>query len=385
MSSNALPLVRGVSRGVWRVMSPAIGSVRTAQRTRVLTLAALGVVYVVWGSSYLAIEVALGVLPPFLLLAARFAVAGTVLLAFTHRRGRPVDAPALSWRCVGQAAANGGLLLGLGTGLVVLAQTRLSSGLTALLAASVPLWLALLARGMLGERLSGRAWVGVLVGLLGVGLLVDPRGGGTLTGMLLVLVGSLAWAYGSVRGRQTRVRQPPLVAASLEMLAAAVLFLGVGLAAGEASQLQLGSVDAAGWLALAYLTFAGSLVGFTAYRWLLLHARTALVGSFAYVNPVVAVGLGWLVLGERFGARVLLAGGLVVVAVLLLVTGRPGQPIPAQISSGGDVFVGTRRWHRVRHRLGRLPGVARLYVDPHAPQYRDVGYPQSAEVVPAER
>lgn len=379
MSSIALPLVRGVSRGFWRVMAPAIGSARAAERTRVLTIAALGVVYLVWGSSYLAIEVALGVLPPFLLLAARFAVAGTLLLAWTHRRGRPSGAPALTLRCVGQAVLNGGLLLGLGTGLTVLAQTRLSSGMTALLAASVPLWLALLARGMLGERLSTRAWIGVLVGLLGVGLMVDPRGGGTLIGMLLVLVAALAWAYGSVRGRHTRVRQPPLVAAGLEMVAAAVLFLGVGLAVGEGARLQLGSVDPAGWLALAYLTFAGSLVGFTAYRWLLLHARTTLVGSFAYVNPVVAVSLGWLVLGERFGARVLLAGGLVVVAVLLLITGRPGQPIPAQISSGGDVFVGTRRWQRVRRRLGRLPGVARLYVDPHAPQYRDVGYPQTAQ------
>lgn len=379
MSSIALPLVRGVSRGFWRVMAPAIGSARAAERTRVLTIAALGVVYLVWGSSYLAIEVALGVLPPFLLLAARFAVAGTLLLAWTHRRGRPSGAPALTVRCVGQAVLNGGLLLGLGTGLTVLAQTRLSSGMTALLAASVPLWLALLARGMLGERLSVRAWIGVLVGLLGVGLMVDPRGGGTLIGMLLVLVAALAWAYGSVRGRHTRVRQPPLVAAGLEMVAAAVLFLGVGLAVGEGTRLQLGSVDPAGWLALAYLTFAGSLVGFTAYRWLLLHARTTLVGSFAYVNPVVAVSLGWLVLGERFGARVLLAGGLVVVAVLLLITGRPGQPIPAQISSGGDVFVGTRRWQRVRRRLGRLPGVARLYVDPHAPQYRDVGYPQTAQ------
>ena len=381
MSSIALPLVRGVSR----VVAPAIGSVRAAERTRVLTVAALGVVYVVWGSSYLAIEVALGVLPPFLLLAARFAVAGTVLLAFSHRRGRPAGAPPLTWRCLVRAAVDGGLLLGLGTGLVVLAQTQLSSGLTALLAASVPLWLALLARGMLGERLSVRAWLGVLVGLLGVGLLVDPRGGGTLTGVLLVLVAALAWAYGSVRGRQTRVRQPPLVAASLEMLAAAALFLGVGLAVGEGSRLQLASVDAAGWIALAYLTFVGSLVGFTAYRWLLLHARTALVGSFAYVSPVIAVSLGWLVLGERFGPRALLAGALVLGAVLLLITGRPGEPIPAQISSGGDVFVGARRWQGVRRRLGRLPGVARLYVDPHAPQYRDVGYPQSAEVVPAER
>ena len=354
---------------------PLIGS-RAAQvvipRRIALLATALSVVYVVWGSTYLAIAVVVAELPPMLAMAARFLLAGGVLLVVSSRRGdRAGDR--IRPRHLVQATITGGLLLVAGTGLIVLAQTRLSSGLTALLAATVPLFLALFARGVFGERLSARAWLGLLVGLAGIGILVDP-GGGQLGAILLALTGAASWAAGSMRSRAVTGPRRPMVAASLEMLGAAVLFALLGLLLGEASGLRLSGVSAAAWFGFAYLTIAGSLVAYTAYGWLLRNASTTLVGTYAYVNPVVAVGLGWLILGEVVTARTLVAGGLVLASVVLLVTGRPGEPVPAQPTSGADVFAGAGRWRRIQRRLGALPRSARLYRDPGALQTRRTGY-----------
>ena len=332
---------------------------------------ALAIVYVVWGSTYLAIAVVVAELPPMLVMAARFLLAGGLLLVVAIRRGDRAGDRVRPAHLV-QATITGGLLLVAGTGLIVLAQTRLSSGLTALLAATVPLFLALFARGVFGERLSGRAWLGLLVGLAGIGVLVDP-GGGQLGAILLALVGAASWAAGSMRSRARNGPRRPMVAASLEMLGAAVLFTLLGLVLGEASGLRLSGVSAAAWFGFAYLTIAGSLVGYTAYGWLLRNASTTLVGTYAYVNPVVAVTLGWVILGETVTARTALAGGLVLVSVVLLVTGRPGEPIPAQATSGADVFAGAGRWRRLQRRLGSLPRAARLYRDPGSRQARRTG------------
>ena len=337
-----------------------------------LVAVALGIVYVVWGSTYLAIAVMVAEFPPMLIMAARFLLAGGLLLAVSVRRGdRAGDR--ITARHLVSAVVTGGLLLVGGTGLIALAQTRISSGLAALLAATVPLFLALFARGVFGERLSRRAWVGMLVGLIGIGVLVDP-GGGQLGWILLALVGAAAWAGGSVRSRLMPGPRRPLVAASLEMLGAALVFLVVGLLLGEGGRLQLSGISAAAWLAFLYLTTAGSLVAYTAYSWLLRNASTELVGTYAYVNPVVAVGLGWLVLGETVTARTIAAGGLVLVSVVLLITGRPGEPVPAQPTSGADVFAGSGRFARVQRRLGGLPRSARLFRDPGVQPYRSTGY-----------
>jgi len=358
---------------------PLIGARAAAvevPRRVVLLATALSVVYVIWGSTYLAIAVVVAELPPMLVMAARFLLAGGLLLVVSTRRGdRAGDR--IRPRHLLQATITGGLLLVAGTGLIVLAQTRLSSGLTALLAATVPLFLALFARAVFGERLSARAWLGLLVGLTGIGVLVDP-GGGQLGAMLLALAGAASWAAGSMRSRASTGPRRPMVAASLEMLGAAALFAILGLLLGEASGLRLSGVSAGAWFGFAYLTIAGSLVAYTAYGWLLRNASTTLVGTYAYVNPVVAVGLGWLILGEVVTARTLLAGALVLVSVVLLVTGRPGEPVPAQPTSGADVFAGVGRWRRIQRRLGSLPRAARLYRDPGALQTRDTGYDQLA-------
>ncbi len=364
---------------------PLIGAraaTMTIPRRGLLLATALSVVYAVWGSTYLAIAVVLAELPPMLVLAARFLLAGGLLLLVSVRRGdRAGDR--IRPRHLVQATITGGVLLVAGTGLIVLAQTRLSSGLTALLAATVPLFLALFARGVFGERLSGRAWLGLLVGLAGIGVLVDP-GGGQLAGILLALAGAASWAAGSMRSRATAGPRRPMVAASLEMLGAAVLFALLGLLLGEASGLQLRGVSAAAWFAFAYLTLAGSLVAYTAYSWLLRNASTTLVGTYAYVNPVVAVGLGWLILGEVVTGRTLVAGALVLASVVLLVTGRPGEPVPGQPTSGADVFAGVGRWRRIQRRLGALPRAARLYRDPGALPSRRTGYDPLASVLDEE-
>jgi drug/metabolite transporter (DMT)-like permease len=337
-----------------------------------MIVAALAVVFVVWGSTYLAIAVAIESMPPMTMMAARFALAGGLLYVVAVRRGdRAGDR--VTWRHVRQAIVTGGTLLVAGTGMLTFAVERIPSGLAALLGATVPLFLALFARGAFGERLSWRAWLGLLIGLVGIALLVDPRGGQVL-GILFALTGAAAWAAGSLRSRVADAPRRPMVGAALEMLGASVLFALVGLVRGEFARLDLAAVPPRGWVAFVYLVVAGSLVAYTAYSWLLRNASTQLVGTHAYVNPMVAVLLGWLVLGESVGLRTLAAGAVVLVAVVLLITGRPGEPVPAQLTSGADVFAGTTRWRRLRRRVGSLPRAARLYRDPGVRPTRSVGY-----------
>lgn len=338
-----------------------------------MVVIALATVYVVWGSTYLAISVAVTTLPPFLLMAVRFAIAGCLLYGWALRRarraGRPVTPPTpRQWV---NATVTGGMLLVGGTGLVAVSQTRITSGMAALLCATVPLWLSLFARGAFGEQLAARAWLGLAIGLAGVAVLVRPGGDSHVGWMLLALLGAMAWAAGSLRSRQVQTHPRPLVGAAMEMLGASVLFALFGLLRGEASQVDVGAISLASVAALAYLVTAGSVVAFTAYSWLVRNASTSLVGTYAYVNPVVAVLLGWAVLQEPVTGRTVVAGAIILVAVVLLVTSR-NEPVPAQPTSGADVYAGSRRFTTVRQRLGRLPRRARLYLDPGAPQYRPV-------------
>jgi drug/metabolite transporter (DMT)-like permease len=313
---------------------------------------ALGTVYVVWGSTLLATKMALATVPPFSLQAARFLLAGGVLYLVAVRCGsREGDrVTARQWL---QAAVTGNLLLVGGTGLITLAQTRIPSGTAGLLLATVPIWMALLARATFGERLSGRVWLGLAAGLVGVGLLLDPAGGGEPGAMLLAVLGAVAWAAGSLRSRVNDAPARPLVAAGMQMVAGGAGFAVVAVLRGEPAHIPFGDLDASALLPFAYLVTAGSLLAFTAYSWLLRRVSTTLVGTYAYVNPAIAVLLGWLVAGESYALDTLLAGAVILAAVVLLVTGRPGEPVPAQATSGADVFAGERRWRRVRRRRPR--------------------------------
>jgi drug/metabolite transporter (DMT)-like permease len=287
-----------------------------------LTWAALGIVYVIWGSTYLAIRYAVETMPPLLSGAARFAAAAVLLGAILAiRRGPRVLR--VDRRELAGAAAVGVLLLGGGNGLVVVAESPgigVPSGIAALLLATVPL-LVVVIRAGLGERPRVATVAGVVVGLVGLVLLVLPTGGvpaASLLGTVLLVTGSLSWAAGSVLSGRTRMPRNAFVASVWEMLAGALVLAVVGLGRGE--RVDLGAVATESWIALGYLIVFGSLVAFTAYAWLLQHASVTLASTYAYVNPVVAVLLGALFVSEPVTWRVVVGGAVVVAAVAVVVT-----------------------------------------------------------------
>ena len=291
----------------------------TARRSRVW--AALAIDYVVWGSTYLAIKIALRSVSPFMLGASRFAVAGAVVggigLALARRSGERV-----AWREEWRGALLPGFLLfAMGNGSIAWAQVRLDSGVTALVVCGVPLWLALFDRLLYGRRLSGAAGCGIVLGFVGAAVLVGPGGGGHVDalGVLGVSAGSVCWALGSLRSRQAAASAGtnPLLASGVQMAWGALFLVGFATANGEPWQ-----AGAPGWEAvggIAYLVLVGTLVGFTLYAWLLRNAPTPLVSTYAFANPVVAVLLGWGIEHEPLGPRTLAAAALIVGAVGLIV------------------------------------------------------------------
>jgi drug/metabolite transporter (DMT)-like permease len=287
----------------------------------------LAVVYVVWGSTYLGIDLAVRTMPPFLMAAIRFLIAGSLLYVWAVRRGNSTDRPtARQWLSAFLIAAP---MLAVGNAAVGWAEQTIDTGTASLIIASVPLWMALLDRALYGQRLARAVFAGLLVGFAGVGLLVAPGGGGTSKAAIVLVFSSAAWAIGSLYSRRAPQPSRPLVAAGMQMLAGGVILIVVSGVAGEFSRFQPGQVSLESWLGLAYLVVAGSLVAFTTYMWLLRNAPTALVGTYAYVNPFVAVLLGTVVLGEPLGWRTLVGGGIVIAAVAMIVRAPKGLPEPA--------------------------------------------------------
>jgi drug/metabolite transporter (DMT)-like permease len=277
------------------------------------------VIYVVWGSTYLAIRFGLESIPPFLMSGVRYAAAGAILLAAAKARG----APSIAARDLVPAFTGGALLLLCGNGGVVWAEQRVSSGLAALLVAIEPLFIVFL-QALLLERHppDRRAFAGVALGISGVAVLLGPeRVAGQrpdLLGTAAVLFAAFAWALGSVLSRKFRPPESPLQAAALQMLAGGGLLLALSATAGEWTRFSPSAVTFRSAMALAYLLVFGSLVGFTVYVWLLRAASPALVSTYAFVNPGVAMFLGWLLAGEPVAPRTLLAAVLIVGAVVLI-------------------------------------------------------------------
>lgn len=288
-----------------------------ARRSPAAVVLALATVYVVWGSTYTAIRITDRTMPPFLMSSARFLFAGAALYILASR-GQP--RPTLrEWRA---AAIVGAALLLVGNGGVAWSETRIESGLAALIVAIIPLWVAVIDRLVFGRRLSPAAVAGLVVGFGGVALLVRPGGGGDVAAMLILVVATSGWAGGSLYARGATAPGSPLLAASMQMLAAS-LFLGVaGLARGEATHVHVDAFGAKPLLAFSYLVLVGSLVAFSAYAWLLKNVRISVVSTYAFVNPVVAVALGALFLNEAIGWTTEVAGAAIVVAVILIVTAR---------------------------------------------------------------
>ena len=292
---------------------------------RWLLLSAFAAVYLIWGSTYLAIRFAIETMPPFLMAAVRFLIAGGALYGWARWRSQARPAR-VEWR---SALIVGGLLLFAGNGVVVWSELRIDSGLAALLVATVPLWIvALDALRPGGVRPGWRVWAGVAGGLAGIALLVGPAElagaeRADLLGILGVLFASLAWAVGSLYSRHAPLPASPALGTGMEMLAGGLLLALFSLALGEPAGFDPAAVSATSALALAYLVFVGALIGFSAYVWLLRVAPAAKVATYAYVNPVVALLLGWALAGEELDARTLIAAAVILGSVFLIVSYRP--------------------------------------------------------------
>lgn len=292
---------------------------------------ALGVVYLIWGSTYLAIRVVVETLPPFLAAGARFIVAGGLLVAGLWLWGRVSRSPgarlepmrAVHWR---SAAVVGGLLLLGGNGFVMHAEQTVDSGIAAVLIAAVPIWMNLFDAIASRRRPSALTWAGVLAGFVGVAVLVAPIGGVSGVdplGVGFLVVAAIAWALGSLYSRNAPMPRSGLLATGMEMLAGGVLLLIAGVLTGELGRANPAGFSAGSVVALAYLVVFGSWAGFTAYIWLLQHAPVSIVATYAYVNPVVAVALGAVLLSEPITPRTLIASVLIIGAVVAMVSGRP--------------------------------------------------------------
>jgi drug/metabolite transporter (DMT)-like permease len=297
---------------------------------------ALWAVYLLWGSTYLAIRVAVhpahgSAIPPLILAGTRFTIAGAVMLAVAVRRAAPDGAPDPLGRRQWAAAAVVGLALPFGgNGLVSLAERRVPSGVAAIVVATVPIWAAIFAAAVGRERTTRYHLAGLVLGFAGVGALVVGSGSGkpSATGIAILVVAAISWAAGSVWSQTAPTVRRPLVMTGMEMLCGGVGCLVAAAATGEFASLHVGAIGFRAWLAFGYLIVAGSMVAYSAYVWLLHSAPLSLVTTYAYVNPVVAVALGALLLGERFTVRSAAATVVVVAGVVLMLRRPQAPPVP---------------------------------------------------------
>ena len=291
------------------------------------------VLYVVWGSTYLGIAYAVETIPPFLMAAVRFALAGLVLLTWSivRSRGEFVAPSRREWR---DSAIVGAMLLGGGMGMVAWGEQTIPSGIAALIIGLMPVWVAVLGRVFLGERLPGIALLGIVIGFVGVGILVAPTIAGESGaldpfGLLALIISPISWSAGSLfASHRATIPKQPLVATGLQMVTGAAVLFVMALLAGEPARFDPAAVSRDSLVALAYLTIIGSLLAFTVYGWLLRVAPLPFIATYAYVNPVVAVILGTVVRDESLDPRTLVAGAVIVGAVALIVTARGRMAAP---------------------------------------------------------
>jgi len=306
----------------------------SAARERPVTagvLVALGTVYLVWGSTYLAIKYVVGSIPPFLAMGTRFLLAGSILtVVLLVSRGRP------AFRMTGTqlvtAALCGLFLLVGGNGLVAVAEQDVDSSMAALLIAGTPLWVVLL-RAMLRDRPSAATVGGLLVGLVGVAVLLLPgvQGAAALGPLLLVCLSSVLWSCGTVLATRRPMPVDPFATTVVEMAVGGSAMVVLGSLGGEWGRMDLGAARPSAWIAFGYLVVVGSVVGYSAYVWLLARAPLSLATTYAYVNPAVAVVLGSLFLAEPLTANVLVGGAVIIAAVAFVITAESRgrrSPVP---------------------------------------------------------
>lgn len=307
-------------------MQETTNKIQTAKRVSLLLIAAFAAVYIFWGSTYLAIKYAIETLPTFLMAGSRFLIAGSILCVWA-RLSPDYEKPTFAhWRT---SFIVGTLLLLGGNGCVVLAEHYIPSSLAALLIAVEPFWIVLLSWLWLGgNRPNWKVALGLLVGFVGVYLLVANRdsaanaanadGSGQIIGAFLVMFGAFCWALGSIYGVRATTPKSSVLTSGMQMLAGGFVLILLGTLTGEWSKFNFADVSTSSWFGFVYLIIFGSIVGFTAYSWLLKVSPPSLVATYAYVNPVVAVFLGWLIAGESLTVQMLIGAGIIVGSVALI-------------------------------------------------------------------
>jgi drug/metabolite transporter (DMT)-like permease len=296
---------------------------------RALAYAAFAIVCTVWGTTYLAIAVAIETIPPLLLTGIRFTLAGAIMLGIAKLRGEQIP---FDRKTLAHLALIGFLMVGVGNLAVVWAEQWVPSGMAALLVATAPFWMALIESFRThGERVNARSVIGMIIGFLGVAMLVTPGGSGSawgtglIIGALVIQVGSIGWQLGSAHGKYNLKHVPLLSSAALQMLFGGLIVGVVGLGIGEAARFSLSPRTFA---ALAYLTIFGSILAYSAYVFALAHMRTTHSSLYAYINPVVAMILGWLILNEPLTPVAILAM-LVILGGVALVQSSGWKKAPA--------------------------------------------------------
>ncbi|HJQ09609.1 MAG TPA: EamA family transporter [Gemmatimonadaceae bacterium] len=298
-----------------------------ARASRSQILAAFASIYLIWGSTYLAIRYAVQTIPPFIMGGLRFVVSGALLYAWARYRGAPRPTR-LHWR---NATIAGGLLLLGGNGAVVWAEQFVPSGLTALLVSILPFWLVIIEWVRPPRRRPhGAVVIGLIIGFIGIVVLVGPAnigGHGDVRpiGALVLILGSLSWAIGSFFSRDADLPRSGLLTTGMEMLGGGILMLIAGAVSGELAHFDVRHISGPSAAGLIYLITFGSLLGFTSYIWLLDKVTPARLGTYAYVNPVVAVILGWAIAHETLSLRTAVAAAIVICAVALITTARSSR------------------------------------------------------------
>jgi drug/metabolite transporter (DMT)-like permease len=305
----------------------------------ILLIAAFAAIYFFWGSTYLAIKYAIETLPPFLMAGARFLTAGSILYVWA-RLSKDYEKPSFAhWRT---SFIVGTLLLMGGNGGVVLAQHYIPSSLAALLVATEPFWIVLLSWFWLGgNRPNWKVALGLLIGFLGVYLLIGGQGAGStaesgtgqIFGAFLVIGAAFCWALGSMYGVRATTPKSSLLTSGMQMLSGGLVLTVVGSVAGEWTKFSVADVSTNSWVALIYLIIFGSIIGFTAYSYLLKVALPSQVATYAYVNPVVAVFLGWMIAGETLTTQMLIGAGIIVGSVALITSNNKAKAEKPEIDT----------------------------------------------------
>lgn len=315
-----------------------MSTVRTADEKQklIFLILAFAAVYLIWGSTYLAIKYAIETLPTFLMAGVRFLIAGGILYGFARLSPSYEKPKAVHWRT---SFIVGALLLGVGNGAVVVAEHYISSSMTALLIASNPFWMVTLGWMFMGRgKPNYKVTLGLLIGFIGVALLILGRpdavgasGNSQWFGIFMVVIATIGWAFGSLYGATAPTARSNVLAAGMQMLAGGLILTVVSAIAGEWQTFDYRAVSSTSWIALAYLIFVGALVAYTAYSWLMQNASASAVSTYAYVNPVVAVFLGWIIAGESLTAQMLIGAAIIVVSVMLVTANNKRKLQPKEV------------------------------------------------------